>query len=147
MTSSGSAEKLYTPEILGLAVELAGFPLDASMRLSGEARSNSCGSTLQMSLSLNTDGHITAVGMQVVACAIGQASAAIFARHANESNTVYIETTLRELENWLASGGPLPTWPDIELIARARDFPGRHGAILLPWRAAEQALSKAQPSG
>jgi hypothetical protein len=35
----------------------------------------------------------------------------------------------------------LPDWPDIQQIEPARDYPGRHGAIALPWKAALDALS------
>ena len=37
-------------------------------------------------------------------------------------------------------GGGHKLAPELEAIAAARDFPGRHGAILLPWRAALDAL-------
>ena len=35
-----------------------------------------------------------------------------------------------------------PDWPGFELLAPARDYPARHGAILLPFDAAIQALEE-----
>jgi len=41
---------------------------------------------------------------------------------------------------WLGGAGQMPDWPGLAAIAAARDYPARHGAILLPWRAALDAL-------
>lgn len=144
MTAGGAIERLYTSEVLALAVELAEYPLPADLDLSGQSRSPSCGSTLRIGLSLDTLGLILKVGMQVSACAIGQASAAIFARHARGMNEAAISNALHEIEDWLADTEASLPWPDLKKIERARDYPARHGAILLPWRAAQQALSKGQ---
>jgi len=40
-----------------------------------------------------------------------------------------------------------PDWPDLALVAPARAYPARHGAMLLPWKAAAAALSSAAPAG
>jgi hypothetical protein len=45
----------------------------------------------------------------------------------------------------LEEGAELPDWPDFSLLEAARDYPGRHGALQLPWRAALDALSKEAP--
>lgn len=135
---------LYSPEILGLAVELAYYPFDASATLTGAARSLSCGSTLDVSLVCGSSGRIEAVGLKVAACAIGQASAAIFARHASGSDREALTAMAAEVSEWLAGERRLPDWPDLALIAPALRYPARHGAIMLPWKAAEQALSKAE---
>jgi hypothetical protein len=50
------------------------------------------------------------------------------------------------LERWLAGEGDLPAWSGIGALAPARDHPGRHGALLLPWKAACEALSQAAPA-
>lgn len=143
MMSAGRAASLYTPEILALAVELARYPLSGGGPLTGSARSRSCGSTLEIALGYGEGDRIDALGLKVSACAIGQASAAIFARHAFGTDLARIVATGTALADWLGGAGALPEWPDLSLIAPARDFRGRHGAILLPWKAAEQALSKA----
>lgn len=142
-----SAQKLYTPEMLGLAVELAKWPLVETMPLKGDARSPSCGSTLAMALELDEAQRIAQLGMRVRACAVGQAAAAIFARHAGGRGAAEISAALESFTAWLAGEGAMPDWPDLALIAAARDYPGRHGAILLPWRAASSALSSIAASG
>jgi len=142
-----SAQKLYTPEMLSLAMELAAHPLDPQCAMTGEARSQSCGSTLAMSVALDSDGRIDRLGMRARACAVGQAAAAIFARHAAGRNAQELADALDAIRTWLAGapgdGVDLPDWPDLALIAAARDYPARHGSILLPWQAAVSALSTA----
>jgi NifU-like protein involved in Fe-S cluster formation len=135
------AGKLYTPELLGLAVELAKWPPLPDVRLHGEARSPACGSTVAMDIDSGPEGEIIALGMRVRACAVGQAAAAIFARHAVGRTAGDLNKALVALQAWLAGEGSLPDWPDIGLIEAAQAFPGRHGAIQLPWRAALSALS------
>lgn len=138
-----SADKLYTPELLALTVELADWPAAEALPLHGDARSKTCGSTLAMNLSLTCDERIEALGMRVRACAVGQAAAAIFARHAPGRDLAAITAAHEGIEAWLEGEAPIADWPDLSIIERARDYPGRHGAILLPWKAAMAALSSA----
>ena len=142
-----AAQRLYTPELLALAVELADYPPLEAAAAHGEARSPTCGSTLAMDLALDDQGRIARLGMRVRACAVGQASAAIFARHAPGRDQAALRDALARLEAWLDDEGPAPEWPDLALVAPARAFPARHGAMLLPWRAAAAALSSASPAG
>jgi NifU-like protein involved in Fe-S cluster formation len=142
-----AAERLYTPELLALAVELAEWPPIETAPLHAEVRSPTCGSTLAMDLKTDDQGRIERLGMRVRACAVGQASAAVFARHACPHGEREIALALAKLEAWLEDQGPAPEWPGLALIAAARDYPARHGAMLLPWKAALAALSSARPAG
>jgi NifU-like protein involved in Fe-S cluster formation len=139
---SGAA-RLYTPELLALAVELAQVPPLETAHARAEARSPTCGSTLAMDLVLDGQGRIARLGMRVRACAVGQAAAAIFARHAGGRDLADMAGTLDRLEVWLRGEGDAPDWPDLERVAPARAYPARHGALLLPWKAALAALSTA----
>ena len=129
---------LYTPQILALAVELGSYPYDADAPIKGAARSRTCGGTLSISFA----DRRSRPGLQVTACAIGQAAAAIFARHFPRGGLESLKPSADRIANWLADEAPLPDWPDLDLIASAREYPARHGAILLPWNAAIDALCK-----
>ena len=142
--ASSPAARLYTPQILALAVELANVPLHDGLPLRGEARSRSCGSTLVMGLALDQSGAVNEIGMQVTACAIGQAAAALFARQVAGRDAGQLAKDRDAMQAWLAGEGDRPGWPGFELLAPARDYPARHGAILLPWNAALDALCKAE---
>lgn len=140
--------RLYTPQILALATGLAGFPLDDSFPLRAEARSRTCGSAIALGLMLDTDGRIARVGMQVSACAIGQASAAVMARAMTARKPQEVASALAGITRWLAEAdAALPDWPDFALLAPARAHPARHGAMLLPWNAASKALSRGAAAG
>ncbi len=141
-----TAERLYTPELLALAVELARWPARPEAEAHGAARSPTCGSTLALDLDRDAHGRISDLGLTVRACAIGQASAAIFAREAAGQDAPALAAALAEVEAWLADAGPLPAWPGFAPLAPARAFPMRHGALLLPWKAAAAALSTAAPA-
>jgi len=141
-----SAQRLYTPELLALAVDLARWPPLVAVR-HGEARSPTCGSTLALDLVLDDAGGIAELGMRVRACAVGQAAAAVFARQALGRDQAALAATLTQLEAWLTSGGEVPNWPGIEPLVPARAYPARHGAMLLPWKAALAALSSEVAAG
>lgn len=138
-----SATVLYTPEVLGLAIELARFPLNDALPLKGGARSKSCGSTIMLGLALAPDGTIGDIGVRSQACAIGQASAAIFVQAAKGMSADHIHAAGKAVATWLAGEGDLPDWPGLSVIAAARDYPARHGAVMLPWNAAMQVLPSA----
>ena len=135
--------RLYTPELLASAVELASWPPIENAQLHGDARSAACGSTIGIDLLVDGEERIATIGMRVRACAVGQAAAAIFARHAHGLTAGQIRAAHDRMAGWLEEEAPAPDWPGIALIAPARAFPARHGAMLLPWKAALAALSSA----
>jgi len=143
----GAAERLYTPELLALAVELAKWPRLGETALHGDARSATCGSTLAIDLDLDAAGRIERLGLAVRACAVGQASAAVFARHAIGTDSAEIFSALTQLEDWLGGEGEAPAWPGLGPLVPARAYPARHGAMLLPWKAALAALSSTATAG
>lgn len=134
--------KLYSPALLALATGLAAYPLTPDLLLRAEARSRSCGSVIALGLALDDDGLIARIGMQVSACAVGQASAALLAQHAAGRDPGAVSAAAQAIADWLAGTGPLPDWPGLAALAPARDHPGRHGALLLPWKAGTAALSQ-----
>jgi NifU-like protein involved in Fe-S cluster formation len=138
--TGAAAGRLYTPELLALAVELARYPLTDDLPLRGEARSRSCGSTVDLALRLDGEA-IAGIGLRSRACAVGQAAAAIFAREARGRSLAHIADAEAAIARWLAQAGAQPDWPGLELLEPARAYPARHGAILLPWKAAAEALN------
>lgn len=138
---------LYTRDVLALATSLSEWPYDAALPLHGGARSPTCGSAVELALATDAAGSIIRIGLKAQACAIGQASAALFAGAALGRDRAAIDTDLAALRHWLDHGGEPPQWPGLATIAAARDYPARHGAITLAWQAALQALSSAAKPG
>ncbi len=138
---------LYTPPILALAAQLANYPLLGDFPQRASARSRTCGSVIELGVRSDADGRIAGVGMQVTACAIGQASAAIMADGMSGARGDDLVRVGKELSQWLAGEGDLPDWPQLDLLAPVLPHKGRHGALLLPWQAAAQALCSGSASG
>ncbi len=133
--------KLYSPRLLALSATLADFPLEKHYPFTAEARSRTCGSTLEIGLDCDGQNTVSGVGMQVTACAIGQSSAAILAASVKGRSAVDVPATLIAIEAWLRGEGALPDWPGFDALEPALPHTGRHDALLLPWRAAAKALS------
>lgn len=127
--------------MLALSAQLARYPWNEGFAHQAEARSSVCGSTLSIGLDLDDSGRVSATGLKVSACAVGQSSAAILAASGKGAHPDAIAATLAGLREWIAGEGDLPDWPGLNAIAGARDYAGRHGALLLPWEAAVEALS------
>lgn len=123
-------------------MDLIAFPWNDALTLRGVARSRSCGSSIEIALSLDPDGKIATLGIKPHACAVGQAAASLFARSAVGRDEGDIRGARQALATWLASDGKAPDWPDMALLDAARSYPARHGAILLAWDAALDALAK-----
>jgi len=145
--TAGPTGKLYSPALLGLATRLSDYPLADDLPLRGQARSRSCGSVIALGAALGPDRRIARIGMQVSACAIGQASASLLALGAIGAYPARVEAAGDALIAWLAGEGDLPAWPGITALAPALAHPGRHGALLMPWKAAAAALSSGAMRG
>ena len=91
---------LYTTEILRLAASLPG-PVQLE-RVDGSAarRSPTCGSSLLTEVQVES-GRVEALSQTVLACAFGQASAALVARQAAGHTRDEVATALDQL--WIAS--------------------------------------------
>lgn len=133
---------LYTIEILRLAATLP--EPQALDRIDGSSsqRSPTCGSTVATEVML-ADGRIAALSQRVSACAFGQASATLVARHAAGRDRSEVQAALEQLGEWLSGArADPPDWPGYSALAPARSRSGRHGAILLPLRALLEAIPK-----
>ena len=132
---------LYNRDILSLAVATADYLPRPEAAHHATARAPLCGSRIIVDLDTGADGRVTAVGLHVEACALGQASAALLARHAPGRGLDDFRIARTAIADWFAGDGPQPDWPGFDLLAPARDYPARHGAILLPFEAAITALA------
>ena len=139
-------EPLYTREILRLAASLV--PFEPLARTDGEAelRSPTCGSKLRLAVAVD-DGRVTQIAQKVEACAFGQASAAVMMAGVTGCNLAEARGALAGVEAWLGGDdAACANWPGLEALGPARSRIGRHGAMLLPWRALVAALEAARPA-
>jgi NifU-like protein involved in Fe-S cluster formation len=135
---------LYTTEILRLAASLPEPQRLDRVDGSSLQRSPTCGSTVATEVQ-DKDGRIEAISQTVAACAFGQASATLVAKHAPGRGREEVETALDQLSSWLSGErDEPPDWPGHEALAPALSRTGRHGAILLPLRALLAAMDSAR---
>ena len=132
-----NATNPYTRDILRLAAHVPGrVGFDA---VDGpELRSPTCGARIRVAVT-GEDGRIVSITQAVEACAFGQAAAAVMAEGAPGRSPAEVEAALSAIRAWLA-GGPRPDWPGIAALEPVVALPGRHGAVLLPFRALARAM-------
>ncbi|KGB51812.1 Fe-S cluster formation protein [Sphingopyxis sp. LC81] len=133
---------LYNRDILALAVATAEYLPIADARHRVSKRAPLCGSAIILDLDTDDAGRVTRVGMHVEACALGQASAALLARHAPGLGLTELRAARDGIASWFAGADAQPDWPGFDLLAPAQGYPARHGAILLPFDAAIAALEE-----
>ncbi len=136
-------EPLYTRDILRLAASIPGQRSFAEMTGVMTLRSPTCGSRVAMRVVLDSVGRVTTLEQAVEACAFGQAAAALVGRGAIGIGAVEAAVALKGVELWLGGSGEA-AWPGLAVLEPARARRGRHGAILLPFRALVAAIAEAR---
>lgn len=138
-------EPPYTREILRLAASIPYLETFEQLEGATEVRSPTCGSRIRMAVELDWADRVVRVRQAVEACAYGQATAAVVGAHAMGRSVEEVAAALEELKAWLGGSGAVPTsWPGLDLLEPARSRKGRHGAILLPFRALAAAIEDAR---
>ena len=135
---------LYTRDILRLAAAIPHLGRLAEAQARVEKRAPVCGSKIVVDLMLDDKGRVAALGQEVKACAFGQASAALLGAHALGRSPEELADARDALAAWLDGTREDPgAWPGLDVLAPARRLSARHGAILLPFRAAAEAAARA----
>lgn len=136
---------LYTRDILRLAASIPHLGRLEHPQASVEKRSPVCGSAVTVDVALDGEGRVAALGQEVKACALGQASAALLGGHALGRSGAEIADARDSLSEYLSGRTETPgDWPGLDIFAAARPYAARHAAILLPFDAAAEAAARAR---
>lgn len=131
---------LYNNEILRLASATADFERLPNPQASAEKRSPICGSRITVDVQLDASGRVAALGLDVRACALGQASASLMARHATGRSLNELEIVCANLSDFLSERrADIGVWPGLDIFAPAIPYRARHAAIMLPFEAVAEA--------
>lgn len=141
--AAGVTEPLYTRDILRLAASIHGQKSFAEMGDAPVLRSPTCGSRVAMRVTLDDPGRVETIVQAVEACAFGQAAAALVGANAIGMGAGEASAALAAVERWLGGAEGEP-WPGLAVLEPARARRGRHGAILLPFRALVAAIEAAR---
>ena len=135
---------LYNADILRLATTIPYQERLAAPMATVEKRSPICGSRVTVDVDVDEAGRISAVGLLVRACALGQASSALLGASVIGRTAEEIAATRDALTAWLARTGEAPDWPGIDVFGPALDYPARHASIRLAFEAAAEAAAAAR---
>lgn len=134
------AGPLYNRDILRLAASIPHQARLEQAQGSAERRSAVCGSRVVVDVAVDGEGRVTALGQEVNACALGQASAALMGGHAIGRSLEELEAAREALAAFFAGERAEPgDWPGLDVLLVARPYPGRHRSILLPFEAVAEA--------
>lgn len=136
--------ELYHPRVLELAANIAHAARLENPQASATCVSRICGSTITVDVCL--DGEIVReIGMEVQACALGQAAAAILAASALGASAGEVRAARDALAAMLRAGGAPPGGRFWELrhLEGVKEYPPRHTSTLLAFDAAVEAIERA----
>ena len=135
--------EVYNERILDLAGNIPRLGRLDSPDASATAHSKLCGSTVTVDVKM--DGPVvTDFAHDVKACALGQASSSIMARHVIGSNPGELRELRETVRKMLKENGPPPTgkWADIAVLEPVRDYKARHASTMLTFDAVVQAVDQ-----
>ncbi len=134
---------VYNKRILALAADIPRLGHLAAPDARATAHSKLCGSTVTVELSMEGD-VVTDFAHDVKACALGQASSSIMARHVVGSNAKELRDLRDAMRRMLKDGGPPPAgkWADCEVLEPVREYKARHASTLLTFDAVVDAIDQ-----
>lgn len=138
------ASPLYNRDILRLAADIPHLGALEHAEARAERSSPVCGSRVAVEVRLDEQGRVAALGQEVRACALGQASAALMGRHAVGRSPEELAAARDALAGFLNGRCDDPgQWPGIAVLTAARPYTARHPSILLPFEAVAEAAALA----
>lgn len=140
-------DQVYNNRILALAADIPRLGRLQRPDATATARSKLCGSTVTVDVSV-TDGKVSDFAHDVKACALGQASSSIMARHVIGATGDELRAVRDMVRRMLKENGAPPPvgdrWEDVRVLEPVRDYKARHASTLLTFEAVVEAIEKAE---
>ena len=136
-------DDIYNRRILELAADIPRLGRLPAPDASATAHSKLCGSTVTVDVVLR-DGRVADFAHDVKACALGQASSSIMARHVVGAKPDDLRLVREAMRRMLKENGPPPQgeWADLAALEPVRGFKARHASTLLTFDAVVDALDQ-----
>ena len=134
---------VYNAKILDLAAHIPRLGRLDAPDATATAHSKLCGSTV--TVDVKTDGGaVTDFAHDVKACALGQASSSIMARHVVGATPDELREVRETVRKMLKENGPPPTgkWAEIAFLEPVRDYKARHASTMLTFDAVVKAVDE-----
>jgi NifU-like protein involved in Fe-S cluster formation len=134
---------VYNKRILELAGNIPRLGRLAAPDASATAHSRLCGSTVTVDLRMDGD-TVTDFAHDVKACALGQASSSIMARHIVGAKAPELRKLRETVRQMLKENGSPPdgNWGDIAVLEPVRDYKARHASTMLTFDAVVSAIDQ-----
>ena len=135
--------EIYNRKILEFAADIPRLQRLDAPDATATAISRLCGSKVTVDVKM-ADGVVSDFGHEVKACALGQASSSIMARHVLGSSPEELRQLRAKMYAMLKEGGDAPSgkWRDLEALLPVRDFKARHASTLLTFDAVVDAVNR-----
>src|ERR1043166_9411511 len=135
--------EVYNKRIIELAGNIPRVGRLGAPDASATAHSKLCGSTVTVDLKMEGD-QVTDFAHEVKACALGQASSSIMARHVIGAKADELRSLRETVRKMLKENGAPPDgkWADIAVLEPVRDYKARHASTLLTFDAVVDAISQ-----
>ena len=134
---------IYNKRIIELAGNIPRLGRLPAPDASATAHSKLCGSTVKIDLKM--DGLVvTDFAHDVKACALGQASSSIMARHVVGSTASELRELRETVQKMLKESGrpPQGKWAEIALLEPVRNYKARHASTMLTFDAVVDAIGQ-----
>lgn len=134
-------DDVYNSRILELAGNIPRIGHLANPDARATAHSKLCGSTVSIEIKMDGD-TVTDFAHQVKACALGQASSSIMARHVVGARADELRALRETVRRMLKEEGRPPEgkWEDIRVLEPVRGYKARHASTLLTFDAVVSAI-------
>jgi len=135
--------EIYNRKILEFAADIPRLHRLDAPDATATAISRLCGSKVTVDVRL-ADGVVSDFGHEVKACALGQASSSIMARHVVGATPEELRQIRGQMYSMLKESGAAPTgkWAELEALLPVRDFKARHASTLLTFDAVVDAVDQ-----
>jgi NifU-like protein involved in Fe-S cluster formation len=136
-------DDIYNKRILELAGTIPRLGRLESPDASARAHSRLCGSTVTVDLKMDGD-TVTDFAHEVKACALGQASSSIMARHVVGARASELRDVREAMLKMLKENGPPPEgrFADLQFLEPVRDYKARHASTMLTFDAVVDAIGQ-----
>ncbi len=136
-------DDIYNRRILEFAGSIARLGRLPDADASATAHSRLCGSTVTVDVKMDGD-VVTDFAHEVRACALGQASSSVMARHVVGATAAEIRQARQDMLAMLKADGdgPAGRFEDMRYLRPVKDYKARHASTMLTFDAVVDAIDR-----
>jgi NifU-like protein involved in Fe-S cluster formation len=138
-------DEIYNSRILEFAGNIPKSGRLADPDAEASAHSKLCGSKVRITLKMDGD-TVTGFAHEVKACALGQASSSIMARHVVGATSTEIRQAREDMLAMLKADGEGPSgrFEDMRFLKPVKDYKARHASTMLTFDAVVDAIGQVE---